>query len=148
MSWRWLIFDYADSELPLTFWQRMRIGWRTVPIWKLPKGARRGRALFALMIAAPLFLKYPILYGYLNAVGGATAANLSQWLWIMGIVYILFLWPWFCVAYGWTCRREHRYRVRLAGYDICLNCGYWLRGLDDSVGNCPECGAEREEQRA
>ncbi len=25
-----------------------------------------------------------------------------------------------------------------------MKCGYWLRGLDDAVKQCPECGAERE----
>jgi hypothetical protein len=34
--------------------------------------------------------------------------------------------------------------LREAGYDVCLRCGYWLRGLGDDVTVCPECGAQRE----
>jgi hypothetical protein len=32
----------------------------------------------------------------------------------------------------------------LEGFDICIECGYWLRGLGDDVKECPECGAKRE----
>ncbi len=37
------------------------------------------------------------------------------------------------------------YRVtRQQGYDVCINCGYWLKGLRNETKRCPECGAERE----
>jgi hypothetical protein len=29
------------------------------------------------------------------------------------------------------------------GYEVCVRCGYWLRGLPANVSNCPECGTER-----
>jgi len=39
----------------------------------------------------------------------------------------------------------HVWRVlRRKGYDVCVNCGYWLRGLGEDVKQCPECGAKRE----
>lgn len=34
--------------------------------------------------------------------------------------------------------------LRHHGYELCPKCGYWLRGLDGRVKNCPECGAKRE----
>jgi hypothetical protein len=34
--------------------------------------------------------------------------------------------------------------MREHGYDVCLKCGYWLRGLPDDTARCPECGAHRE----
>ncbi len=43
-----------------------------------------------------------------------------------------------------------RYRFHLRcqlcehGREVCLKCGYWLRGLGDDVKQCPECGAVRE----
>ena len=40
--------------------------------------------------------------------------------------------------------RPVRRAMRDAGYDLCIHCGYELRGLDTSIGRCPECGAERE----
>ena len=30
--------------------------------------------------------------------------------------------------------------MRSHGFDICLKCGYWLRGLPDDSRRCPECG--------
>jgi hypothetical protein len=33
--------------------------------------------------------------------------------------------------------------VRDHGYDICSECGYWLRDLTDEVSQCPECGTPR-----
>lgn len=38
----------------------------------------------------------------------------------------------------------YRRELRARGYDICIQCGYWLRGLGDDVTNCPECGTARE----
>jgi hypothetical protein len=26
---------------------------------------------------------------------------------------------------------------------MCLECGYWLRGLTDDIEHCPECGTPR-----
>jgi len=37
-----------------------------------------------------------------------------------------------------------RHALREAGYDVCLRCGYWLRGLPDDIKRCPECGTARE----
>lgn len=34
--------------------------------------------------------------------------------------------------------------MREIGRDVCAECGYWLRGLDDEVTRCPECGRARE----
>lgn len=43
------------------------------------------------------------------------------------------------------CRFAPHYRlaVRELGYDVCVGCGYWMRGLDRSVKTCPECGYAR-----
>ncbi len=37
-----------------------------------------------------------------------------------------------------------RKAMRDVGYDLCLGCGYELRGLGSDIRCCPECGAERE----
>lgn len=34
--------------------------------------------------------------------------------------------------------------LRDLGYDVCVKCGYWLRGLHDDTEHCPECGTRRE----
>ncbi|MDY7110095.1 MAG: hypothetical protein SYC29_15800 [Planctomycetota bacterium] len=33
--------------------------------------------------------------------------------------------------------------LRERGFEVCLNCGYWLRGLPEDEDRCPECGAKR-----
>ena len=43
-------------------------------------------------------------------------------------------------CYGPLVRRV----MREHGHDICLKCGYWLRGLAGDIKRCPECGADRE----
>jgi hypothetical protein len=62
---------------------------------------------------------------------------------VMAVALLLFLrgCAWYARAHlGTLYRRELRER----GYDICVNCGYWLRGLGHEVTCCPECGAARD----
>jgi len=55
------------------------------------------------------------------------------------VVYLIALMigrrPWIIAA---------RHAVRDIGRDVCVRCGYWLRGLADDVPACPECGMKRE----
>ena len=44
----------------------------------------------------------------------------------------------------WTHKRAIRRAMQSVGYELCENCGYWLRGLSVDVKQCPECGAHRE----
>ena len=54
-----------------------------------------------------------------------------------------------CTLIPWAVMRHrskpyvHR-SLAEAGYESCIYCGYWLRGLGDDVKQCPECGAKRE----
>ena len=132
MSWRWLLFDYADPHLPLSFWRRIRISWRTLPVWKLPKELRRGRYWLGLALVPPAVL--PMV---------ALAAGLPPWMFF--VLFMLFYWVWFSVAYGVCCRKEHFFRIRLEGFNCCANCGYWLRGLNENSTRCPECGSGQPE---
>lgn len=66
-----------------------------------------------------------------------------------GRLVMLITIPMAFVAFSmWHWRQVHArsaYRtLRLFGYEICLNCGYWLRSLDEHIAKCPECGWERE----
>ena len=51
------------------------------------------------------------------------------------------------IAMRWGLRRFNRVEIRRAmqtlGYELCTQCGYWLKGLGEDVRECPECGASR-----
>ncbi len=34
--------------------------------------------------------------------------------------------------------------MRSLGFELCTNCGYWLKGLSDDTTKCPECGWQRD----
>ena len=42
----------------------------------------------------------------------------------------------------WLIRRRRYLRREMArlGYDLCPECGYWLKGQSDTSTRCPECG--------
>ena len=52
------------------------------------------------------------------------------------------------IAMRWSLRRFNRREIRLAmqtlGFELCTQCGYWLKGLGEEVSKCPECGTRRE----
>ncbi len=138
MNLRWLLFDYADPDLPLSFWKRAKLAWRRVPLRTLPssmrRGMRRGRiiGIFGLMIPVVVFNSGLDLFS--SGVG----------LFVALLLFAPTLWIWGCLLYGLFSRPEHYHRIRLEGFDICVKCGYWLRGLGDEITNCPECGTKRE----
>ena len=140
MNLRWLLFDYADPDLPLSFWKRQKLIWRHIPVWKMPQPLRRGRLICGILIAVPL-LPAPVFSAYLSQLFG----NMSHWgvLFLTVFLFTVMSWTWGCFVYGLTSRAEHYYRIRLEGFDVCLGCGYWLRGLDETIKTCPECGTER-----
>ena len=147
MNFRWLLFDYADPELKLSFRQRMKIQFRRVPFRELPRSIIRRRFKGGLIIALPL-MAMPLLVMYLGfqITIKQVAMNQEVGLWLFPAMMALLIpanWIWISLVGGLIFRREYYYRMRLEGFDVCLSCGYWLRGLDESIKVCPECGAMR-----
>ena len=139
MNLRWLLFDYADRALPLTFWHRLKIAmWRP---YKLPRSMRRARIMYALVFISPMAFGFPLINFLMDRFAGS-----SIWaeVFIVLIPFLVVSWIWQCIGYGLLLRSEHYYHIRLEGFDVCLCCGYWLRGLDETIKTCPECGTERE----
>ncbi len=138
MKLRWLLFDYADPELPLSFWKRQKAAWRRVPLQTLPSSMRRemrrGRIICIFGVVLPGSVYNSVLDLFSSGVG----------LFVPLLLFVPIVWIWGCLLYGLFSRPEHYYRIRLEGFDICVKCGYWLRGLGEDVSNCPECGAKRE----
>jgi len=77
----------------------------------------------------------------------ATTRSPGQTLWLVigfkvmqyGVSVALLFW-----AMDRIYKRHVRRSLARAGYEVCLHCGYWLRGLDASIARCPECGSQRE----
>ena len=92
-------------------------------------------------------------------VGLVTAMMIFMFLpdWIDGI-FGYHRWYFTVVAFGvylgllaslFLILRRYRFapcvyaELRGRHFDVCMRCGYWLKGLDDDVAQCPECGATR-----
>lgn len=142
MNLRWLLFDYADPDLPLSFWKRQKLIWRRIPMQSMPRSIRRRKTGFGLIVVLPM-VAATILMPFL----GLQFIQFDRaGIWVfpaMMISLIPLSWIWICIAYVLLLRPEHYYRIRIEGFDVCLGCGYWLRGLDETIKACPECGTER-----
>ena len=143
MNLRWLLFDYADPHLPLSFWKRAKLAWRRVPILKLPVSLRWRRIVFGFGTALPGVVVLPVAVLAIANIE-LRISRVGQFVPLLLLLAAPTFWIWVCALYGFVLRTEHYHRIRLEGFDICLKCGYWLRGLGDEISNCPECGAERE----
>jgi len=141
MKWRWLVFDYVDPELPISWKDRLRLGWGKSRVKRLP--ARLTRGIWSVAIAVPLVLAaYGILF---KLIQPWIMDWPSGWLITLtfGLPIPLLAWAVAAFLWGVTGRRANLYRIRDAGHNICLECGYWLDKLPASVQACPECGADR-----
>lgn len=142
MSWLWP--EYVNHELPLTRQERKAIhrdAWR---LW----GANRWN--IALYLTLPGF--YLLTVFFAGDVGGWVATLIGGGGWVhklfrAGAPFALFV---ICFVAGGAVLQRARFApcayraTRRHGYDVCVRCGYWLRGLDDDTKHCPECGSARE----
>jgi len=142
MSWIWP--EYVNRELPLTKQERkavLRDAWR---LW------------FANKWNILLYLTLPAVYlltvFFASDVGGRLATlvgagGLINKLFRAAAPVVLFV---ICFVVGGAVLQRYRFApcvyraTRRHGYDVCLECGYWLRGLIDDVKRCPECGTPQE----
>ena len=133
LNLRWLIFDHVPPGIKLTPQQRRgfrrKVKDADVSIsWK--------NELLAFLISLPLIFGWIFL---LFLIGLVIPLNVARFpLMIAGSWVIV-------TALSWRYARGATFAaLREMGYDVCLNCGYWLRGLGDEVNQCPECGWGRE----
>lgn len=128
VSWRWLLFDYADPELPLTLWKRLRIvlRWRTAD----PGYDDWLRALISVLIIGGVIA--------LVMIACSVAAVIAPITFLIAAIA-----GWMTLALLWGTIWPHEWfaRLREDGFNCCITCGYWLRGLDSqTTTTCPECG--------
>jgi hypothetical protein len=140
MNIRWLWGNYIEPE-----WKLSRQDVRTVHRLVKEQYIRSSRLvavtlLWLLIIFGSLGLLQQHIAGMLAGIGMGTLTSwsLSKAL-IIAPLMMLALWS-FRMIYTRPVRRA----MRDLGYDVCINCGYWLRGLGEGTMRCPECGADRE----
>jgi hypothetical protein len=139
MNLRWLFGNFTDPQYNLPRKEQFRLSnlaherhvtWRSF-LWR------------SALILAPLLIALKLLNPFLTQFGFGNS-SLAHII-VMGAFIVLF-WPWS----AWMFRSLYvvpiRKVMREAGYDLCLGCGYELRGLPPpaEMSRCPECGAERE----
>ncbi|MHC5108320.1 MAG: hypothetical protein ACYTHJ_00405 [Planctomycetota bacterium] len=143
MSWIWP--DYFHHDLRLTKQERKEIH---RDAWRLWWSRKSNIALYAML---PIF--YLLTVFFAGDVGGRVATligagGLIHRLFRAGAPIALFV---FCFILGGAALQRLRFApcvfraTRQHGYDVCIKCGYWLKGLDASIKRCPECGIAREE---
>ncbi|UCD76602.1 MAG: hypothetical protein JSV91_06690 [Phycisphaerales bacterium] len=141
MSWRWLILDYIPPELGLTSGQRKQARRRMyrlrhrVPVvnWVLylfgPVAGIVGcHFIYRWLAAALVVMDLP------EGWAKCSAAALALLGFTIGYALLL------AALYVGPMRRA----LREMGYEVCVRCGYWLRGLGDADDRCPECGSKRQ----
>ena len=107
------------------------------------KRDRRFR-VFSFLFVIPIFFIYSIICYFIVPV----ILRFTQYTTLAGLVLGTIVGvPMVLSAYAIQ-RPMYRYHLRRLcrerSYEICMKCGYYLRGLDDEMTKCPECGAKRE----
>ena len=74
-------------------------------------------------------------------VGGA----IGPWMAAVGVATGVIVGVVWSRTYMRLHRRRFRQAMRRRGFDLCTECGYWLKGLGEESERCPECGAARKE---
>jgi len=142
MSWIWP--EYIHRDLPLTKQQRKAVhrdAWR---LWSA------NRWNIVLYVTLPAF--YLLTVFFASDVGGWIATSIGapgliHKLFRAGAPFALFV---VCFVVGGAVLQRCRFApcvyraTRRHGYDVCPNCGYWLKGLGESTDSCPECGTQRQ----
>ena len=128
---------FVDSAVPLSKAQRKIARGRAWSKWRL------NRWSFTINLATTGSINgaFLLAFLYLNQ-------RIPSVMRGVGIVFIpgaFLVVPWlsFRLLRHFRYAPHYRRAVRELGIDVCVSCGYWLRGLDDQVRECPECGWSR-----
>lgn len=60
-------------------------------------------------------------------------------------IYVIYIFTLSMIMKRWRYAPLVYAQLREAGFDVCTKCGYWLRDLDETISQCPECGCVRPE---
>jgi len=143
MNLRPLLGNFADPQYRLPRKEQMRLTWtahhRHLPPRTLWLTALGMVIAFILVFA----FAHPLMATLLSAWGvRGNAFPRMPWAWLLAaMIYLGFVW----IASAWVFRfiyiRPLRRAMRDEGFDLCIECGYDLRGQENAGRvRCPECG--------
>ncbi len=139
MNLRWLLGNFTDRQYKLSRRDQHRL---SMAAHKKYLSWRRFWGYSLVVIAVPIGLAYrfgiPAALDWPGLTGQTSAHT-----WAFAVVSLL-VWPYSAWAYRTLYIKPVRRAMRDHGYDLCVACGYELRGLGDKVERCPECGSWRE----
>ena len=128
---------FIDEAIPLTKYQRKLARDKAWWIWRSYK----------LNICIYLIVPITVVGGYslvIQLLENFMSTKLSGWASVMcSLGYPLLLLMAFRLMQHFRFAPHYRSAVHEFGYNVCVGCGYWLRGLDKSIKACPECGFRR-----
>lgn len=128
---------FINEVVPLTIEQKKtarKMAWRK---WR----SQKWHTLIFLAVLITMIIIYSL---FIEALENYTGSKLNGWPHIMSLVgFFSITWMSYRLLQHFCFASHYRLAVRELGYDVCVGCGYWLRGLDKSVQTCPECGFVR-----
>ncbi len=141
MNLRWLLGNFTDPQYNIPRREQFRLSNEAHK-----KFVSTSAFLWhTFLILLPFLVLLKFLNPLMTWLGFTSQAG--PYLIAYAILVILF-WIWSAWMYRSLYVRPIRRAMRATGYDLCINCGYELRGLDASIAQCPECGQDRETANA
>ena len=137
MNLRWLLGNYSDPKyrLPRTVW------------WPLCWEAHENHLSTSRFVVwtvgfviAPVLAYIGLGVPYIHDLIGFAGEPDEHWFSLIQIM--VFSWIWSAWIYRALYVKPVRRAMRDRGYDLCVSCGYDLKGIESP--QCPECGAQRE----
>ena len=139
MNFRWLIGNFTDPQYELTRREQMRL---SIEAHKNHLSAVRFWSYSLITIAIPVGLVYKFaIPAILNWLGYKTHSPAHA---LAFAIFSVLIWPYSAWIYRNLYSKPIRLAMRSDGYEICINCGYELKGLGEDIDLCPECGVMRK----
>lgn len=136
MNLRWLFGNFTDPQYQLSRRDQFRLS----NLAHARFVSRKAFLLRTAMIMLPVVVFFMLLKPTLALLG--MGGQTGPYVIALAAVVLLF-WPWSAWMYRSLYVGPIRRAMRDVGYDLCIACGYDLRGLGDQVKQCPECGTPR-----
>jgi hypothetical protein len=136
--------EYVSRDLPLNRPERKAVHREAWKLWAA------NRWNIVLYLAVPAIYLCAVFFaadfgGRVAGMFGVTGPGYR--LFRAGAPVVLFV---ACFAGGGAVLQRFRFApcayraTRRHGHEVCVRCGYWLKGLGEEIDRCPECGARRE----